>query len=327
MPKKLTLAIFLMAAVSVAMRPAHGGIDWDGPEVAPDGLKVGNEVLSWGASWGVPTLDYKGRTVVSSTNSYVKPPFIVLVQWKTAETDAVLLKAGQTATKDCFFFYVVESRKPGSVTAHELGESCVGFDTLTLDRNEGGFAFAKFPTPTEPGLMKQWRARSGDVSERRIGFRPEAGSTMARLASGARPQEAEPLENAEFYSVVMSVPQPLRGRLLEALWQVANGCNGCGGRAEKELYGVAIDARTIAYSGCGWYMNGAWLNCRDSDALAVWDREGGGFYFAADVHVPNGVHDNIDRVEVWPWLHTWPPAVRDRFEAWRNGRAWVPQSR
>jgi hypothetical protein len=37
MPKKLTLAVFLMAAVSVAMRPAHVGIGWNGPEAAPDG--------------------------------------------------------------------------------------------------------------------------------------------------------------------------------------------------------------------------------------------------------------------------------------------------
>ena len=106
------------------------------------GLKVGDELLSWGAAWGIPTLDYKGATVVSSTNSYVKPPFTILDRWKSAETDAVLLKAGQTATKDCSFFHVVESRKPGSVTAHELGQSCVGFARRTLDRNEDGFAFA-----------------------------------------------------------------------------------------------------------------------------------------------------------------------------------------
>ena len=74
MPRKLTLAIFLMAAVSVAMRPAHGGIDWNGPEVDPDGLKVGAEVLSRGASWGIPTLDYKGRTVVSSTTAPPSEP-------------------------------------------------------------------------------------------------------------------------------------------------------------------------------------------------------------------------------------------------------------
>ena len=109
MPKKLTLAICLMAAVSVAMRPAYGGIDWDGPEVPLEGLKVGDELLSWGAAWGIPTLDYKGGTVVSSTNSYVKPPFTILDRWKSAETDAVLLQAGQTATKDCSVFHVVEA--------------------------------------------------------------------------------------------------------------------------------------------------------------------------------------------------------------------------
>lgn len=326
MPRKLALVLALMAAVSVAMRSAHGN-DQDGPDVPSEGLKVGDELLNWGVAEGIPTLDYKGRVVVSSTNSYVTPPFSIMGRWSSAETKAVLLGAGQTATKDCTVVYVVESRKPGSVTVHDLGDICVGLTMPTIGRNQDGSAFARAPSPSEPALAKQWRARTGDVVERRIDFRPEGGSTMVRLASSARPQGAEPLVNSEFYSAVLGVPQPLRGRLLEALWQVASGCSMCGGWAEKERYGVAIDARTIAYSGCGWYMNGAWLNCRDSDALAVWDRERGGFYFAGDVHVPNGVHDNMDRVEVWPALHTWPPAVRDRFERWRSGGAWVPQSR
>jgi hypothetical protein len=175
--------------------------------------------------------------------------------------------------------------------------------------------------------VKRWRARTGDVVTGRIDFRPDAGSTMSRLVSGERPEGAEPLENAEFYSAVLGVPQPQRDRLLKALWQVTSGCPVCGGLVQQELYGVAIDAQTIANSGCGWRMSGALLTCGESDALAVWDRERGGFYFASDQHISNGVHDNTDRVEVWPALHTWPSAVRGRFEAWRNGQSWMPQNR
>lgn len=326
MAKKLALVLALMATFSVALRSAHGN-DQDGPDVPGEGLKVGNELLSWGVAEGIPTLDYKGRAVVSSTNTSVTPPFSIMDRWSSAETNAVLLGAGQTATKDCTVVYVVESRKPGSVTAHDLGDICVGMTMPTVGRNQDGFAFAGGATPSEPALVKQWRARTGDVVAGRIDFRPDAGSTMSRLVSGARPQGAEPLENAEFYSAVLGVPQPQRGRLLKALWQATGGCPTCGGWVQQELYGVAIDAQTIAYSGCGWRMSGALLKCGDSDALAVWDRERGGFYFASDQHIPSGVRDDVDRLEVWPALHTWPAAARGRFEAWRNGQVRVPQSR
>ena len=68
MAKKLALALAMTAAVSLAMRSAHGH-DQDGPDVPPQGLKVGDELLSWGVAEGIPTLDYKGRVVVPSTNS------------------------------------------------------------------------------------------------------------------------------------------------------------------------------------------------------------------------------------------------------------------
>jgi hypothetical protein len=77
MAKKLALMLALMAAVSVAVRSAHGN-DQDGPDVPPEGPKVGDELLSWGVAEGIPTLDHKGRVVVSSTNSYVTPPFSIM---------------------------------------------------------------------------------------------------------------------------------------------------------------------------------------------------------------------------------------------------------
>jgi hypothetical protein len=89
MVKKLALVLALMATVSVALRSAHGN-DQDGPDVPWEGLKVGNELLSLGVADGIPTLDYKGRAVVSSTNTYVTPPFSIMDRWSSAETNAVL---------------------------------------------------------------------------------------------------------------------------------------------------------------------------------------------------------------------------------------------
>jgi hypothetical protein len=177
-------------------------------------------------------------------------------------------------------------------------------------------------SPREPTSTRQWQARTGDVVTAKIEFQPVEGSTMASLASGDRPERSEPLENAELFSAVSRTPPPQRSRLLDALWQVANGCPDCGGNAQKELYGVAIDKSTAAYSGCGWYMNGAWLNCSGSDALAVWDQKRGGFYFATDMHRENGVHDDPATLLFSPAFEDWPMEARDRFETWRNGRPW-----
>jgi hypothetical protein len=203
----------------------------------------------------------------------------------------------------------------------------VSFDKVRVERNEQGFVFAYTPLPKWKASAKQWQARTGDVATTEIAFRPEPDSTMAGLVSAGRPELAEPLLNTEFFTAVSRVPAPQRERLLAALWQVTNGCSGCSGSADQRLYGVAIDNRTAAYSGCGWYMNGARVNCGESDALAVWDREGGGFYFATDVHRKEGIHDDAATLTTWPALQAWPPAARDRFEAWRNGRAWPTENR
>jgi hypothetical protein len=321
---KFAFVLFLTLAFLGVRDLAIASVDWPGEDVPAEGLKVGDEVLVRGNGGDIPTLTYKGRTVVSSTNTYATPPFSVLDRWSDAGTSAVLLQAGVTATKDCSTIYVVESRKPGSVSSHELGIICVGLDMPTVERNEEGFVFSEVPTPTKPAPVRQWQARTGNVVDSKIEFHPDIGSTMARLASGPSPELAEPLRNAEFHSAVLRAPKAQQRRVLEALWQVANGCPLCGGSAQKELYGVAIDAHTVAYSGCGWWMNGAWLTCGTGDALAVWDRERDGFYFASDAHRPDGNHDDAAILSVWPALEAWPAAARDRFETWRNGRNWLP---
>jgi len=301
--------------------PANAGIDWTGPEVPPEGLHVGSELLEWGSNEGIPTLMHRGQPVVRSTNSYAKPAFTPLDTWISAETSAVILQTGATATKDCSVIYVVESRQPGLVSAHELGEICVAFSMPLVERNEQGFLFSNLPSPMNEATSRQWHARTGEVTASKVKLRPESHSTMMQLVSMDRRELAEPLQNEEFFAAVSRLPALQREQVLTALWEVTAGCNGCGGDADQALYGVAIDARTAAYSGCGWYMDGARVNCRDSDALAVWDRQRGAFYFATDAHRRDGRHDDPASLTVWPPSQDWSPAARERLEAWKGGKA------
>lgn len=309
----------LAALLGLSIKSAVADIDWNGPPVSADGLRVGSELLNWGSEGNIRVLTHGGRAVVSTTNSYVSPAFTILDTWNNSDTRAVLLQAGVTATKDCSIIYVVENRQPRMVSAHDLGMICVGFDAVQVERNEQGFRLSYAPTPTSKATARQWRARTGDVAKSEIEFRPEPGTTMAKLVATGRPELTEPLQNEEFFLAVSRIPKPYRDRLLAALWQVTNGCSGCGGSAHQQLYGAAIDARTAAYSGCGWYMEGARVNCGQSDALAVWDRERGGFYLALDVHQKTGMHNDAATLKVWPALWDWPPAARERFEAWQEG--------
>jgi hypothetical protein len=306
--------------------PVNARIDWMGPEVPAEGLRVGSELLEWGSNEGIPTLMHKGNAVVRSTNSYAKPTFTPLDTWNSAETSAVILQAGATATKDCSIIHVVESRQPGLVSAHELGEICVAFSMPMVERNEQGFLFSNPPSPMNEATARQWHARTGEVTANKVKFRPESHSTMMQLVSMDRPELAEPLRNEEFYEAASRLPALQRDRTFMALWDVTGTCPLCGGNADQSLYGVAIDERTAAYSGCGWYMDGARVNCRDSDALAVWDRRLGAFYFATDEHRAGHRHDD-PTLTVWPPLQDWSPAARERFEAWADGRALLTTNR
>ena len=304
--------------------PASAGIDWMGPEVPAEGLRVGSELLEWDGNDGIPTLMHKGQPLVRSTNSHAKPAFTILDAWKSADTNAVLLQAGAAATKDCSVIYVVESRQPHLLAVHELGMICVAFDMPKVERIEEGFLFSYPPRPLDAALVRQWHARTGLVTTDKVKFHPQPLSTMEKLVSTDRPELAEPLENEEFFEAVARLPTLQRDRILNALWPVTKEC--CGWEMQG-LYGVAIDNRTAAYSGCGQYMNGARVNCSDSDALAVWDRQRGTFYFATDEHRRDGRHDDPAALGVWPPSQDWSPAARERFEAWKEGRALLATNR
>jgi hypothetical protein len=192
----------------------------------------------------------------------------------------------------------------------------------TVERTKEGFTFVPPPSATMPAQARHWLARTGTVATTTVEWHPVAGTTIDDLVKRPAGDFAEPLETEEFFAAVSRLPKPERDRAVAALWDVANGCSGCGGPAVKELYGVAIDARTVAFSGCGWYMHGALLACGSSDALAVWDRERRTFYFATDAHRGDGVHDDAAALTLSPPLPGWSAAAREKLEIWRNGRPW-----
>lgn len=325
--RRSTLSVAAAILTLSFAAPVNAVIDWMGPEVPAEGLRVGSELLEWGSNEGIPTLMHKGQPVIRSTNSYAKPTFTALDTWISTETSAVILQAGTTATKDCSVIYVVESQQPGLVSAHGLGEICVAFSMPIVERNEQGFLFSNPPSPMNEATARQWHARTGEVLASRVRFQPESHSTMTKLVSIDRPELVEPLRNEEFFASVSRLPALQRDQVLTALWEVTAGCNGCSGNADQALYGVAIDERTATYSGCGWYMDGARVNCRSSDALAVWDRQRGTFYFATDEHRRDGRHDDPAALTVWPPSQDWSPAAQERFEAWKEGRALLTTNR
>ncbi|WP_170162504.1 lysozyme inhibitor LprI family protein [Methylocystis hirsuta] len=296
--------------------------DLDAPEEVPRvGLKLGSEILTWKTIDGRRTLTHRGRVVIEERyilRNY--PPFMVDDRWKSGDTDAVLIEEGGVASGDCAFFAVVESRSSGVVTRHELGEECVGTPYSRPIRDAEGFAFISPASPLAEGTIRQWRANTGQIVESSTQFRPEPGSTMKSLATGQKPEIVEPLRNAEFFSAVSRLSAQNKMQVIEALWDITNGCETCN-LEHPELYGVAIDQETIAYSGCSWFWRGGHFFCGRTDALAVWDRVGGGFYFAMDEHLDDGRHGDKARVE--PPLASWPAPAHARYESWRRGKGWT----
>jgi uncharacterized protein YecT (DUF1311 family) len=290
-------------------------------EVPRAGLKLGTELLTWGTKDRRRTLAHHGRVVLEeryTDRDY--PPFMVDDRWKSSETDAALIEEGSVASSDCASIAVLESRRPGVVTRHELGEECVGTPDSRPIRNVEGFAFISPASPLGEGKILQWRADTGQVVESSTQFRPEPGSTMKGLATGQKPENIEPLRNAEFFAAVSRLSAESKKRAIEALWDITNGCETCN-LEHPELYGVAIDKKTIAYSGCSWFWNGGHFYCGQTDALAVWDKENGGFYFAMDEHREDGRHSDKTRVE--PGLASWPAPARARYESWIRGDNWT----
>ena len=301
-----------------------------GEEIPAEGLMLGNEKLTVAATGdGTKALQHNGRTLIEAPGSDDQP-FTILQHWSGKEIQAVLINAGSAASSECARTYVLEARKPGEVVAHELGSTCVSFDGAGVKRDQDGFSLTRPATPVENGETTTWIAKSGALSKAPTRFEPLAGTTMADLVRHEKAETEEPLSNAEFYAAVDRLPAPDRVRIMAALWQVANGCSSCGGPADQALYGVRVDADAIAYSGCGASMRGADVSCGEDDALAVWDRKTGAFYFAVAPHRADGRHaadvNAAGTAHLYPPLAGWSQAARAKIAIWNAGGRWTAQN-
>lgn len=287
-----------------------------------DTLTIGSETLVVGLSeYGDKSLEYNGKVVVEDLG----PEFTIAQRWSSPDANAILLDTGQEGTLHCSSTYVLAASKRG-MEVHRIGEGCLGFDLASESKTERGFAWSMPPTPTRNGTVVEWDAYRGAVTTKKPEFRPENGTTMLGLVASNKPAEQEPLKNQEFFNAVDKLPPAHRKRVMASLWQVANGCEGCrdntGGR---ERYGVSLNSDVIVYSGCGWDMESVDLNCGEDDALGVWDRKSGAFFFAVEPHrsAPSSVTDAD--VYVYPSLAQWPQVARQRFQLWREGAKLVKQ--
>lgn len=279
-------------------------------------LTVGTETLSVtdDKEAGGYALEYRGKTV--GWLGYQPDNIVVLRRLAAHGATAALVRVGVAATLQCGTDVVLENTAPGGLHIHKLATNCVSLmGSGSSGRIAQGFEFVRSPWPASPGERIVWSLGEG-ISKSKIVFSPEPGTKMASLFEAKQPNFNEPLRNEEFYGAVVAMTGKDRQRFLDSLWGVANGCDGCGGNAEQRLYGQRIDDDVISYSSCGWYMYGAHLNCAGDDALAVWQKSSGSFYFAI---VP---HDASASVEAYPPLTNWSKAALARFEAWRDGEAW-----
>jgi hypothetical protein len=146
---------------------------------------------------------------------------------------------------------------------------------------------------------------------------------MRDLVAGRAALQSEPLKNQEFFDALSKLPAAERTRLSAALWQVASDCSTCLDNAGRTHYGVIIEPDGAVYSGCGWSMHGARLRCGANDALAVWEKRTGSFFFALSPHRnPNDLFPPA-WTAAFPSMEQWSDYAKGKLEPWRSDAEWV----
>jgi len=285
-------------------------------------LTIGTATLVVGTRKENKVLEYRGKVFAESFFPGVDPPFAVLERWSSPRGAGILLEAGVAATLQCSTIYLLATGKAG-LESRDLGLSCVGFDMISTKTTEHGLAFMTPAAPAQDGEETDWDGRSGEVSVYKIAFRPEPGTMMRDLVAGRASLGSEPLKNQEFFDALGKLPLADRTRLSAALWQVAHDCPGCRDNAGRTHYGVIIEPDGAVYSGCGWFMYGASLECGQNDALAVWEKNTGTFFFALSPH--QAPHDPFPPAWTvsFPPLEQWSDYAKRKLEPWRSGAEWV----
>jgi uncharacterized protein YecT (DUF1311 family) len=308
----------------VSTRTAHR-IQWltfESGLTQGDTLAVGAETLVVDVTGhGKMLLKHNGKVLIDVIDSG-DAPFTVLQRASGPGGAGVLLEAGGAQGDHCSTIYLISTSKAG-LQSRDLGLNCISFEPVSTQKTDRGLTFMKPTTPDRDGEATDWDARSGEVSVHPIAFQPIPGTSMLGLISSSNALNQEPLKNQEFFDAVGKLPADDRKRLVAALWQITGDCSTCLDQADRKHYGVVIEQDGAVYSGCGIFMYGGHLHCGDIDALAVWEKKTGSFYFALSRHQePGGAFPPVPLAS-FPPMDQWSDYAKGRFQLWQSGANWV----
>jgi hypothetical protein len=78
-------------------------------------------------------------------------------------------------------------------------------------------------------------------------------------------------------------------------------------------------------SGCGIYLEGHYVRCSGSDALAIWEKATGKFYFAIAHSGQNGKREPSSDIQAFPAIETWSQVARAQYADWQKNARWEPE--
>ena len=312
-------------------------------------LLVGSATIIVGSSCPYDTSDYvlsyKGKVIAcGSRGLYGEPAFVVGRRLTNGDNEAALLVSHDGGEMNCSHYYILSIEAHGDVTVQKFGQSClvpngeVGalWDEASkrtigefLPEPEGGgsafrtgqgFEFFRKASAASAGERLQWNWKAG-FSRTTIAYAPEGGKSMNDLVN-AKPKEfREPLENAEFYRAVSALPDSDRADFLVSLSGLYEGYD-CAGPIDYSLYGLRNTTDVYSMSGCGIYLEGHYVRCSGADALVVWEKHTGKFYFAIVHGGQNGKRLPPSDIHAFPGIETWSDVVRAQFTDWQSNARW-----
>jgi uncharacterized protein YecT (DUF1311 family) len=288
-----------------------------------DTLAVGAETLVIDVDGqGEMFLKHQGKVVIDVSDDFGAPPFTVLRRASGPGGAGILLEAGAAQGEHCSTIYLIWTSKAG-LQSRDLGLNCIGFDPVSTLKTDRGLTFEEPVAPYRDGKETDWDVQSGEVSDHFIRFQPTPGTSMLDLISSGNALNQEPLKNQEFFDAAGKLPADDRKRLVTALWQITADCSTCLDEAGRGHYGVIIEPDGAAYSGCGMFMYGGDLRCGDIDALAVWERKTGSFYFTWSRHQkPGGAFPPV-QLASFPPMNQWSDYAKAKSQLWDRGANWV----
>jgi len=273
------------------------------------------------AACGSFALSYNNKLIACGSHDlYSGPAFVVKERLKHESDEAVLLESHDGGQMNCAHYYVLVFEEPRGLRADEFGESCLvpgrGGDA---SRTGQGFQFLRPAEPASAGEQLNWTWQTG-ITRTAIAYVPNGSVRMNDLMMAKEKEFAEPLRNGEFYRAVSNIPESDRKDFLVSLQDVEKPCD-CQATIDMKRYGLRRTSDLYSISACGLYLEGYLVRCGGPDALAVWEKSSGKFYFAIVRNEAPRDHA-YDDIHVFPSLDKWSDAGRGQYNDWRNNTPW-----